>query len=135
VTFTYAGTFTTDLDKVRFEVGDTVSANALFTDEEIAYKLGEYPNVLLCAAALCEVLATRYAGDYKFKTDDQEFDRSTIAANYRARAEALRGRVSGSGLSTVGFTRVDGHSDDLDSREGANSAIEWALNGELDDLP
>lgn len=134
MTFTYAGTFATDLDKVRFEVGDTVSANALFTDEEIAYKLTEYSNVLLCAAALCEVLATRYAGDFKFKTDDQEFDRSTLAAQYTARAEALRARAPGGGLSTIGVTRVDGFSDDLDQREGANSAIDWALSRD-NDLP
>lgn len=132
MTFTYAGAFVTDLDKVRFEIGDTVSANALFTDEEIAYKLTQYTNILLCAAALCEVLATRYAGDYKFKTDDQEFDRSTIAAGYTARAEALRARAPGGGLSTIGTTRVDGFSDDLDAREGSNSAIDWALSNPSD---
>ena len=132
MTFTYAGTFTTDLDKVRFEIGDTASATALFTDEEIAYKLTGYTNVLLCAAALCEVLATRYAGDFKFKTDDQEFDRSTLAAQYTARAQALRERAPGGGLSTIGVTRVDGHSDDLDQREGAQSALEWAQTNPYD---
>jgi len=39
VTFTYTFDFTIDRDRIRFEIGDTVSTNALYQDEEIAAAL------------------------------------------------------------------------------------------------
>lgn len=39
MTFTYTFNFTIDRDRIRFELGDTISTNALYQDEEIAAAL------------------------------------------------------------------------------------------------
>lgn len=135
MTFTYLGTLATDLDKVRFEIQDTTSTGALFTDEEINAKLAEHSdNVFLTAAALFDVLAARCAGDVTFKTDDQQFNQSDLAKQYAARAEALRARASG-GLGTITTTRADGYSDDLTTRDGAPSTESRSAFGDPSDLP
>lgn len=134
-TWTYA--LTNDIGKVRFEIGDTditPTTDARFSDEEITYKLGEFVTVMLTAAALCDVLATKYAGSYTFKTDDQQFNRSDLTKQWAARAAELRARASG-GVSVVPVTRVDAYSDDLDQREGSVSAIDRFLTGDLSDTP
>lgn len=128
------------IGQVRFEIGDTTEATALFSDEEITYKLSEHGNgVLLTAAALCDVLATRYAGDYTFKTDDQQFNRSDLAKAYTARADALRTRAqneSNGGIAVVGFTRTDAHSSDISARDGEGSSAGRVRAGYSDpDLP
>lgn len=136
MTFTYLGDLTTDLDKVRFEIQDTVSTGALFTDEEINAKLSEFgSSILLTAAALCDVLATRYAADFTFKTDDQQFNRSDLSKQYAARAIELRERASG-GISVAGFTRTDGYSNDISARDGEGSSSGRVRAGYTDpDLP
>lgn len=104
---------------MRLEIGDTTSTDALFTDEEINYKLGENADaVLITAAELCDILATRFAREYDFETDDQKFLRSQKAAAYAARATELRKRANGGGGVESGTTtRVDGYSDDITSRD------------------
>lgn len=121
------------IGQVRFEIGDTDPSTMMFSNEEITYKLGEHSDVVfLAAAALCDVLSTRYAGEYDFKTDDQSFSRSQRSAMYADRATELRGRAPGGSMGTVGMTRVDGHSDDIDQREGSASAIDWAIASDFD---
>jgi hypothetical protein len=41
VTFTYTPSTPTDATRVRFHIGDTVEAAAMFTDEEIAFVISE----------------------------------------------------------------------------------------------
>lgn len=117
MTFTYdLGTL---IGKVRLELFDTTSGTALLSDEEIQVKLTEHSNnVLLAAAALCDILARRFARDFDFKTDDQEFKKGARAKVWADLATDLRTRAGG-GLSTVTVTKVDGYSDDLSTRSGA----------------
>lgn len=115
MTFTYDGTLDTDLEKVRLEIGDTDSAAALFTDEEIQVKLSSEGSVLRAAAALCEILAARFARHYDFETDGQSFKRSQMSEMYAKRAAVLRARAYS--VATVETTRVDGYSDDIGSRD------------------
>lgn len=108
---------TTDIGKVRFEISDTVPATPFFSDAEIQYKLTEANGqILVTAANLCDVLATRLAGDYDFKWMDQSFSRSQASKAYAARAQSIRERAPGGGLAVVGTTRVDGYSQDVDNR-------------------
>lgn len=104
---------------MRLEIGDTTSTDALFTDEEINHKLGENAdNVPLTAADLCDILATRFAREYDFETDDQKFSRSQKAAAYAARASELRKRANGGGGVESGTTtKVDGYSSEITSRD------------------
>lgn len=124
MTFTYnINALTTPLAQVRLEIGDTVSATPLFADEEIAVKLaGRNNHVLHTAADLCQILATRTAGEFDFETDGQSFKRSQkkwaeMAATLRARAEKE------GGLSVVPVTRIDGYSDDLSTRDTAGTGV------------
>lgn len=41
MTFTYTPATPTDRDRIRYAIGDTVSARAMFTDDEIAFALAE----------------------------------------------------------------------------------------------
>lgn len=116
-------TFSYDLGtligRVRLELDDTNEDAPLFSDEEIQAKLTENgDNVLKAAADLCDILARRYARDYDFKTDDQEFKRGARAKVWADLAEQLRNRAGG-GLSVMAVTKVDGYSDDLSTRDGA----------------
>jgi hypothetical protein len=123
MTFTYD--LTTTLGKTRFELGDTISAQALLTDEEIGVKLAERADdILTTAADLCDILATRFAREYDFefagagRGTRAKYNRSQMSKAYADRAKALRARIS-SGLATVETARVDGYSDDITTRAGA----------------
>lgn len=113
MTFTYSSTsITTALARVRLELGDTDSAAPLFTDEEIQVKLDGESNELLAAAALCDILATRFARAYDFTADGRQFSRSQMSKAYAQRADELR-QQSGAGFTTLATTRIDGYSDDV----------------------
>lgn len=118
MTFTYSATdLSTDLAKVRFEVGDTIESEALFTDEEINAKL-DGNSVLGAAADLCDVLATRYAALADTSVGGQDISLAKLSEAYAARAVALRDRsVDSRGLRSISTTRVDGYSDDITSSE------------------
>lgn len=124
MTFTYnIDQLDTPLARVRLEIGDTTDP-ALFQDEEIQVKLAaRADSILLTAADLCDILATRYAQDFDFETDGQSFKRSQKAKAYADMAKALRARhaaelsAANAGLTSIPLTRVDGYSDDLSTRD------------------
>lgn len=125
--FTYD--ITTARGKVRFEVGDTTAATALFDDAEVDLKLTEHSgDVLLTAAALCDVLATRFAGRYDIEADGQAMKRSQAGEAYAERAAVLRARTNGS-LGAIEHVRVDGVSDELSGRDGAGRGAAPAATG------
>lgn len=124
MTFTYSSTsVTTALAKCRLEIGDTDSASALFTDEELdVYLDARADNVLQAAADACDALATRFSRYYDFQTDSQRFDRSQMVKAYQDRAKELRRRASG--ISTLTPTRIDGFSDDIENTDvGVTSTV------------
>ena len=114
----------TSLDRVRLEIGDTDTANPLFTDTEINTILAERASdVFLTAADLCDILATRFAADFDFKWKDGEFKKGTRSGNYADRAKALRARAAGGGgITSVPITRVDGYSQETSTRDTSNNA-------------
>lgn len=115
MTFTYDTSLATPLAQVRFEISDTAEAGALFSDEEIALKLdARGGSVLLAAADLCDVLAVRFAREFDFATDGQSFRKGQRSAAYRQMAIDLRARAVG--VASAPVVRVDGFSQDLDSR-------------------
>lgn len=120
--FTYEEDLSDDLSQVRFHVGDTASANPLFSDAEVNASLAaRNGDVLATAADLCEQLATRFARDVDVVADGQSLKRSQRSAAYAARAGALRSKSGTGGLSTIQVTRVDGVSDDVPGRQGSRS--------------
>lgn len=96
MTFTYSSTsITTDLAKVRLEIGDTDSTDPLFTDEEIAVFLAAEVTVLKAAARACEVQSRKYARDFNWDADGDKVDRTSRAKHYADLAVALRRRAGG----------------------------------------
>ena len=63
MTFTYSGDPTTSTrNKVRFLINDTVTADALFSDEELDYLITEWgTNVYEICRAACETLVSRFS--------------------------------------------------------------------------
>lgn len=62
MTFTYTGDpSVSDRDKVRFLIGDTDSTDALVSDEEIEWSLGEAGSIYQAAHDLCTVIASKFA--------------------------------------------------------------------------
>jgi hypothetical protein len=95
VTFTYVNPSSGDRDKVRFLIQDTVSTDALLTDEEIAYLLSAWNNNVYDAAiAGAEVIAGNYAHktNYSRSVGDLSISEQygASAQEFRALAETLR---------------------------------------------
>ena len=91
--FTYVAP-TSDRDKVRFLIGDTVSDEAHFQDEEITYLLTTWVNVFDAAIAAAEILAGRYAhrSNYSRSVGDLSISEQygSSATEFRSLAMSLR---------------------------------------------
>lgn len=125
-------------EAVRLEIGDEDQDAPLFTDSQIEKKLADRGGaVLLTAADLCDILATRFARQFDFSSAARmTFRRSQKSEAYERRAAALRNRAGG--LTTIPTTRVDGFSEDISTRDGAgqNSSSGRVLEGYNDpDIP
>ena len=91
--FTYVAP-NSDRDKVRFLIGDTVSAEAHFQDEEITYLVTTWGNVFDAAIAAAEILAGRYAhrSNYSRSVGDLSISEQfgSSATEFRSLAVSLR---------------------------------------------
>lgn len=106
---------------MRLEIGDTDSTDALFTDEEINYKLtANADSIVPTVIELCDILAVRFSREFDFETDDQKFARSQKAKAYADRAAELRAQ-GGSGFTTTSQTKIDGYSQDITGRDASPS--------------
>lgn len=93
MTFTYGGDpSANNRDAVRFLIGDTVSADPLITDEEIAWLLSERGGVYPAAIQACETIAAKFARLADSQVDDVNVKLSQRAAGYRTLAATLTTR-------------------------------------------
>jgi hypothetical protein len=98
MTWSYTGPASSSADAVRFLVGDTVEADPLLSDEEIAWLLTEHGNIVgLAAVQACETIAAKFARLADSQVDDVAAKASQRAAGYRTLAADLRGRVTVAG--------------------------------------
>jgi len=95
MTTTYTGDFTSLLEQIRFEFGDTTTPFK-FTDEEIEYVITLEHTVLNSAARLCEIYATKCADSASRQMGPLRVELKERVQSYLARAKALR---SGMGRS------------------------------------
>lgn len=125
MTFTYNGTLTTDLDKLRFYVGDIVSGSGLkpagtnFTDEELNGLLTAEGSVPRAVAAVYEALAAMWGVEVDISVGPRSESYGQAADRYAKLAllqRAAYGRA-GTVMVTRIFTRTDGYSDDVDMTE------------------
>jgi len=123
MTFTYAGTLATNLDKVRYYLQDTTSGagpkpgDGNFTDAELTGLITVEGSWQCAVAAGFETLAAAWRHYPSFQADGLRLDRTAIADGYAAQALQWRKRhgASGGGAGSRSVTRVDGYSDDVDN--------------------
>ena len=123
---TYSNTLSTDRDKVRFYINDTVSgagpkpSSANFDDAEIAGLLTLEGSVGKAVAACLETLAALWAVEVDIAVGSRRESLSQAATKFESLAKTWRDRHGGSTSSVMGvrhLTRVDGYSSDLASNE------------------
>lgn len=97
MTFTYNGDLATDLDYIRFKVGDTTSGSGVkprggnFTDEEINGLLSiEGDNTNRTIAGMFEALAAIWANYVDTKIGPRDEKLSKIADRYKSLAKQWR---------------------------------------------
>ncbi len=129
MTFTYAGTLSTNLDRVRFWLHDiTQNAGPLpgdvnFTDSELDGLLTVEGSWQRAVAAGYEALAAAWLRHVSSNADGLQLARSDIAKGYAEQAKRWRldyGTSSKSLTASTGgraVTRMDGYSDDVDNFE------------------
>ena len=120
--FTYRGTLTTDLDRVRFHVGDVAydagprPADGNFTDAELNALVTLEGSWQRAVAAVFERLAAEWTRYPNFSTDGLRVDRSDIAAGFQAQAAKWRKDFPRPvGVKVAGQITKDAYSDDVTS--------------------
>ena len=98
-------TLSTDRDKVRMLVGDTDDTDPLLYDDEIDACLsmrgvptttgGTSYNVIAAAADAAGAISAKFARDFNFAEDGQNFQRAQRVGHYQALEQSLRARQGG----------------------------------------
>lgn len=122
MTVTYIGDLSTDLDAVRFYIGDSVEssgprpASGNYSDAEIGAVVTAEGTWQRAVAALLDLLATEWSQHADITVGPRRQSFSQVSENYAKRAAKWR-QDHGiyPGISTFGVIRVDGYSDDVTS--------------------
>ena len=120
--FTYNGTLTTNLDRVRFHLGDVTEnagprpSDGNFTDAELGALVTDEGTWQRAVAAGFERLATEWTRHPTFKADGLSLNRSDVAKGYREDAKLWREQYGYTRPTYVaGQITKDGYSDDVAS--------------------
>jgi hypothetical protein len=94
-----------DLDLVRLSIGDTDDTDPLLLDDEIEALLerrgvidttgGTVYNIPAAAADAAGAIAAKYAREFDFSEDGQNFRRAQRVGHYQALERSLRSRSGG----------------------------------------
>lgn len=109
MTWSYSGDPSeSDLNEVRFLVGDTDSTDQLLTDEEIEWALTEESNTILVAAKLARALAAKYSRKVDKSVGDLKISYSQLSKQFSSLADDLedKGGIA-SGLPYLGGISKD----------------------------
>ena len=123
--FSYSVGGDTDLNTLRLEIGDTISATAKFQDEELNDIIDDETDVFNSAARCFEILSNRHAGDFNFSADGASFQKGSLSEAYRKRAQDYRFKAQSEDTQTSTVTRVDGYSDDVAADETDATTSNW----------
>jgi len=94
LTWTYSGDPTaSDLDGVRFLVGDVDEDEQLLSDEEIEYLLSQYSDSRMAAARAARAIAARFARQVDERVGDMALTLSQRVRHFTALADELESRV------------------------------------------
>ena len=119
--FTYTGALDTDLDKLRFEIGDTVSGSGVLPDgtnipdATLTAIITAEGSVGLAAARVCESMARHWARVASSIAVGARSETNKQAEMWRTMAQDLRLQYGGggtqSGMFSVGMKRDDGYAE------------------------
>lgn len=119
MTFTYSSTnLTTDLAKVRRLIGDTASATAEFTDEEINFYIDTESNIYGAASVACGSLAAKYASKVNKTVGKLKIDASDKYKHFKELSESYKAKAKVKGAPTLyagGISVADKDSQKADS--------------------
>lgn len=102
--FTYDDSLATDRDKLRFLIGDTDSANAQFSDGEIAYMNTKAGSPDFAAIGAARVLAAKYSRLADTSIETVSVSHSQKAKAYLTLADALQSQYDQSAASSGGIS-------------------------------
>lgn len=116
MSFTYSGNpSNSDVDAVRFLIGDTDSTEPLLQDEEIIYLSSMWTmqwSIYWTASMAAEAIAARFAREVTFNSDSQTISTSELQQKYMSLAKQLRDLhqrlETGAEISVGGFLRGEG---------------------------
>lgn len=89
-----------ELDRVRFEVGDTDESEKLLSDSEVRFAIDTESNLLAAAAKCCEVIARKFSREANIRLGPQYIYLGERSAAFAARAKELRAKCPG-GLPAI----------------------------------
>ncbi len=103
MTFTYADPSVSNMQAVRFFIGDTDSRDPLLTDEEIEFLLGRDSRLLGASALACDAIAWKSIRRVDYRLGPLTEKNSDIAKQYKNAAKQFRtlARASGSNGSII----------------------------------
>jgi hypothetical protein len=79
-----------DVDAVRFLVGDTNSKRPMLDDREVEWAIAQYPNQNLAAAVLAESLFGKFASQADISVGPVSKSYSKVAELFKKKADQLR---------------------------------------------
>ena len=108
MTYTYDLTNVTNIERVRFAIGDT-SAPFIFADDEINFQLAEYEQEWRLAVLACVRSIIARLAEPDFQADWLRVDNSTALEAWRAVLRELQNQYGFGGVRTraVDVTRGD----------------------------
>lgn len=89
-------------DRLRFELGDTIEADAMLQDEELTTILGENPTLKHAKAKAAEILATNYAREASYKVGPLSYNLADRAELWAKKAELWKLEAEGETTSPGG---------------------------------
>lgn len=133
MTWTYSGDpAASDLDAVRFTVGDTDKTDELVQNEEISYVLGLQANdINRTGAVVCEAISARFAREVDSGSSDLKESASQKAKAYRERAKELRALAGIDAEPVFGGITLS----ELETRDLDTNAVQPSFRVGQDDNP
>ena len=124
MTLTYVGDYSSDREKVRFHIADTMASagprpeDANYTDELLDPLISAAGSWQVAVAQMFDALAAEWSQYSNFRAGPRQEDYAQIAAAYAKRAKTWRddyGIRTGTTSGSKPVTRKDGYSDDKDN--------------------
>lgn len=137
MTWNYSGDpAASDLDQVRFLIGDTLSVQPLIQNEEINFAIAQQSTLRLAAAVVLRALAARYTRYPNFAVGDVSASAlSDVAEGFMRRARELdpTGVTAGSALCAPSFGGLT--LSEKEMLDGDTDAVQPLFRKGADDYP